>query len=207
QLTEKVRRKPYSIVLFDEIEKAHPDVFNILLQILEDGRLTDGQGRVVNFKNTIIIMTSNIGSQLLGDADAVTADMKKKMQDELKKYFRPELINRLDEIIYFNKLNDTHIRKIVDLELRGIVQKLSAKKIRLALSDEAKDELGREGYDPVYGARPLRRLIQKQIQNPLAMKLLNGEIPEKSGVSVDFDRKAESFRFEVTAAKAEAAAA
>lgn len=206
QLTEKVRRKPYSIVLFDEIEKAHPDVFNILLQILEDGRLTDGQGRVVNFKNTIIIMTSNIGSQLLGDADTVNAEMKKRMQDELKKYFRPELINRLDEIIYFNKLNDTHIRKIVDLELRDIVQKLSVKKIQLTLSDEAKDELGREGYDPVYGARPLRRLIQKQIQNPLAMKLLNGEIPEKSGVSVDYDRKSEAFSFAVKAAKAEAAA-
>ncbi len=195
QLTEKIRRRPYSIVLFDEIEKAHPDVFNILLQILEDGRLTDGQGRVINFKNTIIIMTSNIGSQILGSSDIVDDATKNEMHAELKKHFRPELINRLDEIVFFNKLTNEHIKHIVDLELKGLIKKLADKKIELNVTELAKEELGREGYDPVYGARPLRRLIQRKIQDPMALKLLSGVIIDGSTVTIDFDTKKGEYQF------------
>ncbi|MFT5207557.1 MAG: ATP-dependent Clp protease ATP-binding subunit ClpB [Candidatus Omnitrophota bacterium] len=195
QLTEMVRRKPYSIVLFDEIEKAHPDVFNTLLQILEDGRLTDGQGRVVNFKNTIIIMTSNIGSHILNAVKTNDDNTKVEMQDELKKHFKPEFINRIDEIVIFNKLTSKDISYIVGLELETLIQKLEAKKIKLEVTDAAKTQIGLQGYDAIYGARPLRRLIQQQVQNPLALKLLTKEIGEKTSIQLDWDELKAQFVF------------
>jgi ATP-dependent Clp protease ATP-binding subunit ClpB len=185
QLTEKVRRKPYSVVLFDEIEKAHPDVFNVLLQILEDGRLTDGQGRVVNFKNTILIMTSNIGSTLLGQTEQVNEDTQSRMRDELKKYFRPEFLNRVDELVIFNRLNQDSLKQIVDLELRRISDRLGKRSITIKVTQRCKDELSCRGLDPVYGARPLRRLMQKKIVDPLAQLILKGSIQEQSEVTID----------------------
>lgn len=186
QLTEKVRRRPYSIVLFDEIEKAHPDVFNILLQILEDGRLTDGQGRVVNFKNTIIIMTSNIGSHVLTEITTITKEVKQQLFEELKKHFRPELINRIDEIVYFNRLSENDLIKIIDLELQSVITKLQDRDIKLEVSPTAKRELTKEGFDPSFGARPLRRVIQKKVQDPLALQLLAGQIAPHSKVLLDW---------------------
>ncbi|MCL4498938.1 MAG: ATP-dependent chaperone ClpB, partial [Chloroflexi bacterium] len=174
-LTEHVRRRPYSVILFDEIEKAHQDVFNILLQILEDGRLTDGQGRTVDFKNSVIIMTSNIGS----DAS------REHVMDALKMHFRPEFLNRIDEIIVFNTLSEDHIKKIVDIQLRQLRQRLAGKRLEIELTDAAKNFLAKEGYDPTYGARPLKRTIQREIQDKLAMKLLRGEFKEGDRILVD----------------------
>ncbi|HDD64767.1 MAG TPA: ATP-dependent chaperone ClpB [Firmicutes bacterium] len=185
QLTERVRRRPYSVVLLDEIEKAHPEVFNLLLQLLEDGRLTDGQGRTVNFRNTVIIMTSNIGSQyLLMFKDE--EEMKKRVMEALKSKFRPEFLNRVDEIIIFNKLKKEDMLKIVDIQLSNLEERLKEKKIKLEVSKEAKEYLAEKGYDENYGARPLRRLIQKEIENPLALKILSGEIKEEDTVKIDF---------------------
>jgi ATP-dependent Clp protease ATP-binding subunit ClpB len=195
QLTEKVRRRPYAVILFDEIEKAHPDVFNILLQILDDGRLTDGQGRVVNFKNTLIIMTSNIGSHYYNDAKIDSVGIKAKVQDEMKRYFKPEFLNRLDEIILFQKLSEKDIVRIVDFQLRDLVKKLGEKGIRLSVESAAKEKIAREGHDPDYGARPLKRLIQRQIQDPLALALLQGHIREGRSVTLDVDQKSGSFVF------------
>jgi len=175
QLTESIRRKPYSVVLFDEIEKAHPDVFNILLQILDDGRLTDGHGRTVDFKNTIIIMTSNIG----GGLD------KEFVMEELRKHFRPEFLNRIDEIIIFNPLSLEMIKKIIDIQLSYLKKRISEHKIDIELSDSAKELLAKEGFDSVYGARPLKREIQRRILNPLAIKIISGEIKDGSKVKVD----------------------
>ena len=183
QLTEKVRRRPYSIILFDEIEKAHPDIFNVLLQILDDGRLTDGQGRTIDFKNTVIIMTSNIGSQLiqeLGGKDE--KEMRKRVNEVLKASFRPEFLNRIDETIVFHNLDRGQIREIINIQLKKFSDRLAKKKIKLLLSDEVKDILVDEGFDPVYGARPLKRILQKKIENPLALKLLAGEY--KSGDAI-----------------------
>lgn len=177
QLTEKIRRRPYAVILFDEIEKAHGDVFNILLQILEDGRLTDGQGRVVNFKNTVVIMTSNIAP------------------GELKHSFRPELINRIDEIIVFNKLTKTDIGKIVDLQLQDLNRKLNERNITLNMDKSAKEKLVEEGFDPDFGARPLRRLIQRGIQDALALHLLKGEYKDGQTITVKADTKAGGFQF------------
>src|SRR5437667_378066 len=175
QLSEAVRRKPYSVVLFDEIEKAHPDVFNVLLQVLDDGRITDGQGRTVDFKNTVIIMTSNIGSQYITEEESREA-RRRLVTDALRAHFRPEFLNRVDEIIIFDRLNEDDLKKIVEIQLRRLSKRLEAQKITLDLSDSAKELLAREGYDPVYGARPLRRTIQKEILDPLSIDILEGTV-------------------------------
>ncbi len=195
QLTEKIRRRPYAVILFDEIEKAHPDVFNILLQILEDGRLTDGQGRVVNFKNTVIIMTSNIGSFYFQDEAMSKETLRRSIQEELKRHFRPEFLNRIDEIIVFHKLSEKDIEKIVNLQWKELEAKLATKNIVLKMDKKALEKLGREGYDPDFGARPLRRLIQREIQDKLAMKLLGGEISDGDKVTVGVDEKNGGFKF------------
>lgn len=187
QLTEAVRRKPYSVVLFDEIEKAHRDVFNILLQLLDDGRLTDGQGRVVNFKNTVVILTSNIASPAIQEMNRSTAsqeEIRLRVTEELKNYFRPEFLNRLDDIIVFHPLGQEHISKIVDIQLQQLYNRLAERKLTLELSDGARRQIAQEGYDPVYGARPLKRVIQQRIQNPLAIKLLQGEFKEGQHILV-----------------------
>jgi ATP-dependent Clp protease ATP-binding subunit ClpB len=185
-LTEAVRRRPYSVVLFDEIEKAHPEVFNVLLQILDDGRMTDGHGRTVDFKNTIIIMTSNVGSQWiqeLGTRDR--PEMERRVMDALRATFKPEFLNRIDEIIIFQNLTPEQIGAIVEIQLERLSRRLAERKIVLRLSDAAKQLLGRKGYDPVYGARPLKRAIQQFIENPLAMEILKGRFPEGSELLLD----------------------
>jgi ATP-dependent Clp protease ATP-binding subunit ClpB len=184
QLSEAVRRKPYSVVLFDEIEKAHPDVFNVLLQVLDDGRITDGQGRTVDFKNTVIIMTSNIGSQYITEEESKEA-RRRLVTDALRAHFRPEFLNRVDEIIIFDRLTEDDLRKIVEIQLRRLTKRLEQQKITLDLSDSAKELLAREGYDPVYGARPLRRTIQKEILDPLSIDILEGKVREGQTVHVD----------------------
>lgn len=194
QLTEKIRRRPYAVVLLDEIEKAHHDVLNILLQVLEDGRLTDGQGRIVNFKNTVLIMTSNIGSQYFNDQDGSLA-VKQLVLDEFKKTMRPELINRIDELVVFNKLTEKDIETIVSLELRELEKRLADKKIALEISPKTKQKLAKEGFDPHFGARPLRRLIQREIQDPIALKILTGEFAANDRISVSVDLKTGSFHF------------
>ncbi|MBW1800349.1 MAG: AAA family ATPase, partial [Deltaproteobacteria bacterium] len=184
-LTEAVRRHPYSVVLFDEIEKAHPDVFNALLQILDDGRMTDGKGRTVDFKNTVLIMTSNVGSQWIQEFKGKDdAEMEKKVMDALRSTFRPEFLNRIDEVIIFNALGHEEIKKIIDIQMSILGKRLENNKISLDLTDEAKEFLANTGFDPVYGARPLKRTIQHLIQDPLAMKLLEGSIREGSHVDV-----------------------
>lgn len=188
QLTEAVRRKPYSVILFDEVEKAHGDVFNVLLQLLDDGRLTDSQGRVVNFKNTVIILTSNIASaqiQEMTSSGISQEELRSKVTTELKAYFRPEFINRLDEIIVFHPLKEEHIRSIVNIQLSHLQKYLDERKISIKLTEEAMEKLSQKGYDPVYGARPLKRAIQQHLQNPLAMKILQGKIQEGDHIRVD----------------------
>ena len=185
QLTEKIRRRPYSVILLDEIEKAHSDVFNVLLQLLDDGRLTDGQGRTVDFRNTVIIMTSNLGSQyitMFKDEDA----MKEKIMEVVKSNFRPEFLNRLDEIIIFNKLKKEDIIKIVDIQLSHLQKRLEEKKIGLTATDKAKEYLAEKGYDETFGARPLKRFIQREIENVLAGKILSGEFKEGDNIVVDY---------------------
>jgi ATP-dependent Clp protease ATP-binding subunit ClpB len=192
QLTEKVRRRPYCVVLLDEIEKAHPDVFNILLQILDEGRLTDNQGHTVSFKNTIIIMTSNMGSEYWQDGRDIEKINKLVMQD-LKTKLRPEFINRIDEIIVFNALSQENILKIVDLDLEKVKDRLKQRNIVLNVTEKAKKELGEMGYDSNYGARPLKRVIQSKIQDKLALEILQGTIKENSEVNVDY--KNNDFKF------------
>src|SRR5213595_3954035 len=177
QLSEAVRRRPYSVVLFDEIEKAHADVFNVLLQVLDDGRITDGQGRTVDFKNTVIIMTSNIGSQYITEEESKEA-RRRLVTDALHAHFRPEFLNRVDEIIIFDRLSEDDLKKIVEIQLGRLSKRLEQQKITLKLSDSAKELLAREGYDPVYGARPLRRTIQREILNPLSLDILEGKFHE-----------------------------
>ena len=184
QLSEAVRRKPYSVVLFDEIEKAHPDVFNVLLQVLDDGRITDGQGRTVDFKNAVIIMTSNIGSQYITEEESREA-RRRLVTDALRAHFRPEFLNRVDEIIIFDRLTEDDLKKIVEIQLRRLSKRLEQQKITLKLSDSAKELLAREGYDPVYGARPLRRTIQREILDPLSIDILEGKVREGQTVHVD----------------------
>ncbi len=184
QLTESVRRRPYSVILFDEIEKAHPDVFNALLQILDDGRLTDGQGRIVNFKNSVIIMTSNIGTDIVSFEDPKES-IKKEINQELKKHFKPEFLNRVDEVVVFNKLGKDDISKIVDIQLKTLANRLQDKKIELNVTAKAKDYLREAGFDTVYGARPLKRAIQKLIQDPLSTMILNGEIKDGRSIKID----------------------
>ncbi|MFZ2033633.1 MAG: ATP-dependent chaperone ClpB [Candidatus Dormiibacterota bacterium] len=190
QLTEAVRRRPYSVLLLDEIEKAHPDVFNILLQLLDDGRLTDGQGRTVDFRNCVVIMTSNIGSQLIAEvppeADAsVWEQLRERVLTELRESFRPEFLNRVDDIILFSRLDRTQLRQIVAIQLRGVRDRLAARKLTLRVTDAAVDAVADEGYDPTYGARPLKRVIQRRIQDPIAMAILEGRFSEGDTIVVD----------------------
>jgi ATP-dependent Clp protease ATP-binding subunit ClpB len=187
-LTESIRRRPYSVVLFDEIEKAHPEVFNILLQILDDGRMTDGHGRTVDFKNTLIVMTSNIGSQWIQDLGAdQREEMEQRVTDSLRAAFKPEFLNRVDETIIFQSLSPEQIIKIVDIQLERLKSRLAEKQIELKLSEIAKEFLAGNGYDPIYGARPLKRAIQRYLENPLSMEILKGEIATGSTVVVDTD--------------------
>ncbi|MBI1809338.1 MAG: AAA family ATPase, partial [Gemmatimonadetes bacterium] len=179
QLTEAVRRRPYAVILFDEIEKAHPDVFNILLQILDDGRLTDSQGRTVDFRNSVVIMTSNIGSQwILEHAGSDTALVEAQVLQALRGHFKPEFLNRVDDIIIFRPLGREQIDTIVGLQLQRMAKLLADRKLTLELTDEAKALVAREGYDPAFGARPLKRAIQRMVQNPLAMAVLEGKFVE-----------------------------
>ncbi|MEW6307401.1 MAG: AAA family ATPase, partial [Verrucomicrobiota bacterium] len=185
QLTETIRRKPYAVVLFDEIEKAHPDIFNILLQVLDDGRLTDGQGRTVNFTNTVIIMTSNIASQEIQDLGRDEAALRQRVLAALRANFRPEFLNRIDDIVIFHALTPKELQAIIDIQLQRVGERLRDKRMRLVLTAAAKDALAREGYDPVFGARPLKRVIQRDLLNPLAMRLLDGTYREGETVTVD----------------------
>jgi ATP-dependent Clp protease ATP-binding subunit ClpB len=202
QLTEQVRRHPYAVVLFDEIEKAHPDVFNILLQIMDDGRLTDGKGRKVDFKNTVIIMTSNLGSSYLQSENIRSADgfeeASKQVMGTLHGHFKPEFLNRVDDIIIFHPLGKEQLVKIVDLRLEDLRRLLADRKISLELTDAAKELLFTEGYDPNFGARPLKRAIQKLVQDPLAMKILDGEVLHGDHVIVDADKKTGKMTFKVS---------
>jgi ATP-dependent Clp protease ATP-binding subunit ClpB len=184
QLSEAVRRKPYSVVLFDEVEKAHGDVFNVLLQVLDDGRITDGQGRTVDFKNTVIIMTSNIGSQFIME-DLKVEERNKRVMEALRGHFRPEFLNRVDEIVIFDRLTDREIGKIVDIQLTRLEKRLGNQNLKIELSDKARAYLAKEGYDPAYGARPLKRVIQQRILDPLSMEILDGKIREGQTISAD----------------------
>ena len=193
QLTEAVRRRPYSVILFDEIEKAHPDVFNVLLQLIDEGRLTDGQGRIVDFKNAIVIMTSNLGSSLIQQAQRVE-DVREEVAALLKATFKPEFLNRVDEVITFQRLGKAEILKIVDIQLGLLARRLAEQNIKLAVSAKAKAHLAEVGYDPLYGARPLKRTIQNLVQNPLARQVLAGEIKEGATVSVDLGKEGLTFK-------------
>jgi ATP-dependent Clp protease ATP-binding subunit ClpB len=183
QLTEAVRRRPYSVVLFDEVEKAHPEVFNVLLQMLDDGRLTDGQGRVVDFRNAIIIMTSNIGSEFILTMKNMD-EVRARIDDLLKNYFKPEFLNRIDEIVVFDRLDESMIRRITDLRLGELASRLAQRNISLSVDDAAKDYIAKEGFDQQFGARPLKRAIQNLLENPIAKKLLAGQVLEGDTVHV-----------------------
>ena len=191
QLTEAVRRKPYSVVLFDEIEKAHPDVFNVLLQVLDDGRITDSQGRTVDFKNTIIILTSNLGSNYILegiDKDGEINETARAQVDALlKQQFRPEFLNRLDEIVFYKPLTKTEISSIVDLMIRDLQHRLEDKQLRVAVTDKAKAYIIDNGYDPVYGARPMKRFIQRKVETLIAKKIIQDDIAPDTLLTVDYD--------------------
>jgi ATP-dependent Clp protease ATP-binding subunit ClpB len=194
-LTEAVRRHPYSVVLFDEIEKAHPEVFNALLQILDDGRMTDGKGRTVDFKNTVIIMTSNVGSQWIQElAGRDDAEMEKRVTEALRATFKPEFLNRLDEIVFFNPLGKEEIKKIVDIQMSLLNRRLVESKIAIELTSQARDLLASTGFDPVFGARPLKRTIQHLIQDPLAVKILEGSVKEGDRIMADVENGTIVFR-------------
>jgi ATP-dependent Clp protease ATP-binding subunit ClpB len=202
QLTEQVRRRPYAVVLFDEIEKAHPDVFNVLLQMMDDGRLTDGRGRTVDFRNTVIIMTSNIGSAFLQSeglrSEKEFEEASKQVMNALHGHFKPEFLNRVDDIIVFRPLGKDQLVKIIELRLEDVRRLLADRKISLELTDAAKDLLFTEGFDPNFGARPLKRAIQKLVQDPLALKILDGEVLHGDHVVVDADKKAGKMAFTVS---------
>jgi len=189
QLTEQVRRKPYSVVLFDEIEKAHPDVFNTLLQILDDGRLTDAQGRTVDFRNTVVIMTSNIGSLYLiegsSESGEIPEDVRERVMGELRASFRPEFLNRVDDIVVFKPLTIEEIERIVDLQIADVRRRLSDRRLNLELSEDARVLIARSGYDPVYGARPLRRFIQREVETRIARALLSGDIRDGATITLE----------------------
>ena len=195
-LTEAVRRRPYSVILLDEVEKAHPDVFNVLLQVLDDGRLTDGQGRTVDFRNTVIIMTSNLGSQLIqeltGEENYET--MKSSVMEIVSQHFRPEFINRVDDVVVFHPLSREHIRSIVDIQLAYLHARLADREMRIHLSDAARDKLAEAGFDPVYGARPLKRAIQQQVENPLAQEILQGSFKPGDVIEVGVKDHALAFK-------------
>ncbi|MGA9890609.1 MAG: AAA family ATPase, partial [Candidatus Acidiferrales bacterium] len=206
QLSEQVRRRPYSVVLLDEIEKAHPDVFNVLLQILDDGRLTDGKGRTVDFRNTVIIMTSNVGSTAM--FDLMETDPKKAREQAmaaLREIFRPEFLNRIDDIVLFRPLGKDQIEHIIDFQLKHLLKRLGEKQVELYLTSAAKALLFREGYDPAYGARPMKRAIQRLIQDPLALKILDGEVKPGDTLRVDVDTKTDEMKFDKEKRKAGAA--
>jgi ATP-dependent Clp protease ATP-binding subunit ClpC len=214
QLTEAVRRRPFRVILLDEVEKAHPEVFNTLLQILDDGRLTDGQGRTVDFKNSVIIMTSNAGVELIkregqmgfttkkeeADSHKSYEMMKDKVMNEVKKLFRPEFLNRLDEIIVFHELSEEQLRNIVDLMVNDLQSRMAERELSIELTEKAKSWLAKEGYDPVYGARPLRRIIEKYVENPLSSKVLRGELKEGDTVKVDLGKDGLTFKTKTKAA-------
>ncbi|MDP1968671.1 MAG: AAA family ATPase, partial [Burkholderiaceae bacterium] len=198
-LTEAVRRKPYSVLLLDEVEKAHPDVFNVLLQVLDDGRLTDGQGRTVDFKNTVIVMTSNIGSPIIQSMVGREPDeIKDAVLAELKNHFRPEFLNRIDETVVFHALDARNIESIAGIQLRILEQRLQKMDLTLQVSPAALAELAKVGFDPVFGARPLKRAIQQRIENPLSKLMLEGRFPPKSVIPVDVDpvREPGVFKFD-----------
>ncbi len=198
QLTEAVRRRPYSVILLDEIEKAHPEVFNVLLQVFDDGRLTDGKGNTVDFRNTIIIMTSNIASDLIHEyvrQGRNIEELEERIREELKRYFRPEFINRIDHVIVFKPLTKAHMKQIVEIMVKRLEERLKDKRIRLILSEEAKDYLAEKGYDPTFGARPLRRLIEREIETPLAKMIIAGDV--KEGQVVRVDREGDGLKLEV----------
>jgi ATP-dependent Clp protease ATP-binding subunit ClpB len=194
QLTEAVRRKPYAVVLFDEIEKAHPEVFNVMLQLLDDGRLTDGHGRTVDFKNTVVIMTSNIGSQYIQDYRNDEEEMRQRVTEAMRQHFRPEFLNRVDDTIIFHPLDTEVLKKIVDMQVALVQKRLADRKIEIQLTDAAKGLLAEEGFDLVYGARPLKRVVQRDILNPLATRILNGDVKEGSRVQVDAEGRKLVFR-------------
>jgi len=201
QLTEAVRRKPYSVILFDEIEKAHPDIFNVMLQILDDGRLTDGQGRTVNFKNTLLIMTSNVGSHRILEYKGTFAghgyeNMKDAVMNELRAGFRPEFLNRIDEIIVFHALDEEHLKQIVEIQLEGLRKRLADRHIQLTLTDAARTHLVKTGYDPAYGARPLKRAIQKQVETRLGRLMIAGKVHDNEEVVVDYDAAKDELAFQ-----------
>jgi ATP-dependent Clp protease ATP-binding subunit ClpA len=200
QLTELVRRRPYSVILFDEIEKAHPQVFNIMLQILDDGALTDAKGRKVNFKNTVIIMTSNVGSEIIyksglgfkeekGSEVMAEDEMRRKVLNSLRENFKPEFLNRIDEIIIFHPITSTMLRRIVDLQLIQLQGRLAEKEVKISVTPAAKAYLAKKGYDPSYGARPLKRVIQNEILDELALRIIEGKIPEGRRVKIDVQNK------------------
>jgi ATP-dependent Clp protease ATP-binding subunit ClpB len=187
QLTEAVRRRPYAVILFDEVEKAHPDVFNVMLQILDDGRVTDGQGRTVDFTNAVLILTSNIGSQSildLGGDDSQHQEMESRVNEALRNHFRPEFLNRIDDTIIFHSLRRDELRLIVALQVERLRKRLSERKLDLHISEEATDWLANAGYDPVYGARPLKRAIQRELETPIAKAILSGAYEEGSSVQI-----------------------
>ncbi|HET7747619.1 MAG TPA: AAA family ATPase, partial [Vicinamibacteria bacterium] len=208
QLTEAIRRRPYAVVLFDEIEKAHHDVFNVLLQVLDDGRLTDGKGRTVDFRNTVLIMTSNVASDLIQEMarrGEEPADFRDRLMDQLRKTFRPEFLNRIDEVVIFHSLGVDQIKEIVDIQLRDLRRRLADRKITIELSDEARRQLAETGYDPTFGARPLKRTIQRMIENPLAVEVLGGKFREGDTVVVDLSPDRERFTFKKEAPVAQPA--
>ena len=203
QLTEAVRRRPYSVVLLDEVEKAHPEVLNVLLQLLDDGRLTDGKGRTVDFKNVVVIMTSNLGSQYIAEASTgegqtgeLPEGVRRQVTEALRQHFRPEFINRIDDVIFFHALGIEHMKAIVDIQVQGLLKRLEERKIKVELTEAAKQYLVTEGYDPMYGARPLKRTIQRRVLDPLAMRVLEGEFREGDRVRVDVG--SDGLRFEKT---------
>jgi ATP-dependent Clp protease ATP-binding subunit ClpB len=200
QLTEAVRRRPYAVLLFDEIEKAHPDVFNILLQVLDEGRLTDGKGRTVDFRNTVLIMTSNVASDVIQEmAGRDDPKMKDRLMDALRRTFRPEFLNRIDEIVTFKALGPEEIHRIVDIQMRDLQKRLAERKITLELTEEARKTLAERGYDPVFGARPLKRAIQRMVENPLAVAILGGGFRDGDHIVVD-TKDRETFTFSRRAA-------
>ena len=197
QLTEAIRRRPYSVILFDEIEKAHPDVFNVMLQILDDGRVTDSQGRTVDFKNTIIIMTSNIGSQFILDIagdETRYEEMRSRVMDAMRNSFRPEFLNRIDEIIIFHGLSKSELRYIVQLQIKRLQERLRDRKMSLKLSESALDFLAEVGYDPVYGARPLKRAIQRELETQIAKSILRGDFNDGDTIYVDVENERLAFK-------------
>jgi ATP-dependent Clp protease ATP-binding subunit ClpB len=194
QLTEAIRRRPYAVVLFDEIEKAHPDVFNVLLQVLDDGRLTDGQGRQVDFRNAILVMTSNLGSQYIVEPGIDERTMRDRVMAAVHTSFRPEFLNRVDELIIFTQLRERDLLQIVDIQLERVRRRLEDRRVNLEVTDVARRALAQRGYDPLYGARPLKRVIQREVLDPLAIEILEGRIREGTLAIVDLDGDRFSFR-------------